>query len=601
MDAKATSDTTRRGIARTVCHELAHQWFGNLVTMSWWTELWLNEGFARYMEFIAIDGIFPEWRIWEDFVQGVMTLALDLDGMDSTHPVEVEVEDPDDISAIFDTISYAKGASIIRMIATLLGEEVFWRGMKIYLKAHAYDNATTLDLWEALSQATDGTVDVGEIMRGWTSLPGYPTLSVGEGVDGGGPGLMIERFHSGGRREGAAEVAAGWTVPLTALVEGDDGGPPVLQSLGCVGGGKDLSVALSALPTDRWFKLNANQTSFIRVNYMAEQWCRLSEVMHSNVMGTIDILGLVSDVFALAKGGYVDIKVALDVAWRFKDDEEGDYSVWRELSENLSYLASLYRSEPFYPKLQSFLRHVYAKQMARLGWGDEEDRKGEKTDIREGSFRATVIGVLGIRANDVTVKKEALRRFKAYVDDPESNPLNGDMRDTIFKIAIRENEKEVYSSLKSMHDKINYPEERRNCLTTMASVSDMGLHAEMIGFVLFSGKVRIQDIVFPLVHLSTTRDDGGRACWEYMKNNFERIHWKYGAGKMWPAIVAYCVRGLRATEEADEVDNFFSGSSHPVGSGGARLRQALEVVRTKAKRISRDRDVVAEFLEEMPE
>ena len=178
----ATSETSKRGIARTVCHELAHQWFGNLVTMEFWTQLWLKEGVARFMEFVGIDSLFPEWHAWTEFVQSVYGLAQSLDAMKSSHPVEVEVKHSDEIDEIFDAISYAKGASLIRMISSYIGFDVFLQGMKNYLKEHAYGNTTTELLWQALEDAS-GT-QVVDLMTPWTSQIGFPVLILPETVDG---------------------------------------------------------------------------------------------------------------------------------------------------------------------------------------------------------------------------------------------------------------------------------------------------------------------------------------------------------------------------------------------------------------------------------
>ncbi|CAN0238386.1 unnamed protein product [Scytosiphon promiscuus] len=164
---EATSSTsTKKAIARTVCHELAHQWFGNLVTMEWWDALWLNEGFARYMEFVAVDHIFPEWDIWSDFDSMVFPQAMALDALVASHPIEVKVDNPDQINEIFDAISYAKGASVIRMLAGHLGVDEFMQGIHDYLVKHSYGNARSDDLWTALGNATGK--DVATLMDTWT-------------------------------------------------------------------------------------------------------------------------------------------------------------------------------------------------------------------------------------------------------------------------------------------------------------------------------------------------------------------------------------------------------------------------------------------------
>ncbi len=193
----STSDIMKRGIARTVCHELAHQWFGNLVTMEWWNQLWLNEGVARFMEFVGIDSLFPEWDAWTEFVQSVYGLALSLDSMESSHPVEVVVKSADEINEIFDAISYAKGASIIRMISSHLGMDTFLEGMRLYLSRHAYGNAVTDDLWRALEEASG--FPVVKFMKPWTLEVGYPILLLS--VDGS---MTAPRFFASGPEEGTA-------------------------------------------------------------------------------------------------------------------------------------------------------------------------------------------------------------------------------------------------------------------------------------------------------------------------------------------------------------------------------------------------------------
>ena len=176
VDPEESSAGTRQRVAIIVAHELAHQWFGNLVTMEWWTHLWLNEGFASWIEFLAVDHLFPEWDMWTQFVYSDFGRALSLDGLKSSHPIEIEVRDPKQISEIFDGISYSKGASVIRMLAAYLGADTFRSGLQRYLERHQYANATTEDLWQALAEESGKPVK--QIMDTWTKQTGYPLLSV---------------------------------------------------------------------------------------------------------------------------------------------------------------------------------------------------------------------------------------------------------------------------------------------------------------------------------------------------------------------------------------------------------------------------------------
>ena len=167
---------TKQRVAIVVCHELAHQWFGNLVTMEWWTHLWLNEGFASFMEYLCTDALFPEWNIWEQFVSADMFGAMNLDALDSSHPIEVAVGHPSEVDEIFDQISYSKGCAVIRMLHNWIGDAAFRSGMEAYLNKFAYNNALTEDLWEELGKASGKPVN--DVMSGWTSRMGFPMVSV---------------------------------------------------------------------------------------------------------------------------------------------------------------------------------------------------------------------------------------------------------------------------------------------------------------------------------------------------------------------------------------------------------------------------------------
>ncbi|XP_050419244.2 puromycin-sensitive aminopeptidase [Patella vulgata] len=176
VDPKNTSAVSRQHVALVVGHELAHQWFGNLVTMDWWTDLWLKEGFATWIEYLCVDYCFPQWDIWTSFVNDNLIRALQLDSLHNSHPIEVKVGHPSEIDEIFDGISYSKGASIIRMLSDYLGAEDFRKGLNIYLSRHAYKNAETEDLWKALAESSGKPVK--NVMDTWTKQMGYPVLEV---------------------------------------------------------------------------------------------------------------------------------------------------------------------------------------------------------------------------------------------------------------------------------------------------------------------------------------------------------------------------------------------------------------------------------------
>ncbi|XP_022253122.1 puromycin-sensitive aminopeptidase-like [Limulus polyphemus] len=211
VDPQNTSADRKQWIALVVGHELAHQWFGNLVTMEWWTHLWLNEGFASFIEFLCVNHLFPEYEIWTQFVTDVYTRALELDALHNSHPIEVPVGHPSEIDEIFDDISYNKGASVIRMLHRFLGDEVFSKGMNTYLTRHMYKNAQTEDLWQALEDASQKPV--AAIMSSWTKQKGFPVVSVSCRQDGKNKILSLtqEKFCADGNAEGDN---LRWLVPI---------------------------------------------------------------------------------------------------------------------------------------------------------------------------------------------------------------------------------------------------------------------------------------------------------------------------------------------------------------------------------------------------
>lgn len=271
------------------------------------------------MEFVAIDHLFPEWHAWVEFVQGVMGLALGLDSMKSSHPVEVPVHHPDEITEIFDAISYAKGASIIRMISSYVGMEVFMKGMRLYLRRHAYGNAVTVDLWRAMEEVSG--IPVQDFMMPWTKEVGFPIVLIAD--DGS---VQTCRFLGGGPETPAeGESSSRWPIPVTARVEGMEGiqGPWVLH-----GPDQDDSLDFSNQIKEwndagKWFKLNVEQTGFFRVAYSRQQWDRLSAIMdpRTSPLSTSDRLGLISDCFAAGKAGYLSIVGALALVINFGEHE----------------------------------------------------------------------------------------------------------------------------------------------------------------------------------------------------------------------------------------------------------------------------------------
>jgi puromycin-sensitive aminopeptidase len=302
VDDLHSSAANKQWVALVIAHELAHMWFGDLVTMEWWTHLWLNEGFASYIEYLAVDKLFPQWDMWSQFVQMDHGGALSLDGLKSTHAIEVDVHHPDEISEIFDAVSYSKGASVIRMLAAYLGEKDFRDGLRHYLKKHAYANASTTDLWESFEKISGKPVR--SMMQNWTRKPGYPYVRVEEkGVD---IRLTQQRYFSSSIEARKEKDTTVWSIPIAVRRQTKKQPIQIFMD--------KKAVHLPKTENSEWIKLNTEETSFIRVDYPATFLKRFATPIATKELSAIDRFGIIRDAFDLSQTGYLPTKEALELS-----------------------------------------------------------------------------------------------------------------------------------------------------------------------------------------------------------------------------------------------------------------------------------------------
>jgi puromycin-sensitive aminopeptidase len=578
IDAQLSSFGQKMATARTVCHEIAHQWFGNLVTMEWWTGLWLNEGFARFMEFEAVHSVFPEWHVWEVFVQDItMSVAMGKDCMLTSHPIEVKVNHPDEVDQIFDVISYAKGASVIRMLSEYLGRDVFYRGIHEYLVKFSYRNAQTQDLWASLEQASGQHITA--LASGWTSQTGYPMVTLSD--DGT---LTQARFLADQTLKTAASSAdagVAWDVPLT-FVASDK--PKESQRLG-IWERKAPSDALAAklhqTDSSSWIKLNANQAGFFLVNYSPEGWKRLQTPVREKVLGPVDRMSLLNSIFAFARSGELPVSRALDFSFAYA--EEPEHLCWKEISSNLRFYSTLYSADAFYPKLQVYIRQLFASIMKRLTWAAAE---GESSTVAP--FRRDVISMLAL-GEDPQVIAEAQRLFHAYFED--SAALSADLRGVVFNAQARRGDAAHLKQLRERYEASNFIEEKLDCLTALGLFKSLELKRDVIAWGLKT--VRSQDIQY--VFSSVAADaPGAEFAWTYVQEHWAALNEQYR-----PLIVGRIVMSVvsrfQTEAHAHEVETFLATRKH--SSYTRLLDAALERIRVKSACYQRNRDELAKWLQ----
>jgi aminopeptidase 2 len=312
-DEKNSNLTAKQHVADTVQHELAHQWFGNLVTSEYWDDIWLNEGFATWMAWYSSNIFFPQWKTWQNHVLTVLQDALSVDSLRSSHPIEVPITGTSDVGQVFDDITYLKGSSLLRMISMRIGESTFLRGVQTYLKRHAYGNARTSDLWAALSEASGE--DIGEVMSIWSQNTGYPVIVVSEDQSSMQIRIQQNRFLKTGDVKKEEDKTL---FPIFLRARTEEG---AIEDLTVIY--REQTFSTKGL---KWLKLNADQLGFYRTSYSPARLEKLTEAANSGSLSIEDRIGIIMDAGALATAGYQRTSEVLSLINKLS--LESNYFIW---------------------------------------------------------------------------------------------------------------------------------------------------------------------------------------------------------------------------------------------------------------------------------
>ncbi|KAI9845272.1 MAG: hypothetical protein M1838_001819 [Thelocarpon superellum] len=508
---EANSDAKYKNrVAYVVAHELAHQWFGNLVTMDWWSELWLNEGFATWVGWLAIDHLYPEWDVWAQFVTESVQMAFQLDSLRGSHPIEVPVKDALDIEQIFDHISYLKGSSVIRMLSGHLGVDPFLLGVSNYLKAHAYGNATTIDLWKALSEASGQ--DVPHFMDDWIRKIGFPVVTVAE--EPGQISVRQSRFLSTGDVK-AEEDQTTWWIPL-GLKSASQTSP---ASAGALTSKEDTVREVD----DGFYKLNSNQTGFYRTNYPPARLAKLGAA--KDQLTVQDRIGLLGDAAALAQAGNGTTAGLLGFVENFKTEES--YLVWNQIVTSIVNIRSIFAEDaPVREGLRKFTLDLVTPAAEKLGWDFDP-----KESFLTGQLRALLISAAAGSGHQGFIA-EAQRRFELYFSGKDTSAIHPNLRLAIFRIVVAEGGKETYEAIKQEYLHTTSVDGKEICLQALGRVPTPALAEDFLQ-LLFSDAVAIQD-----------KHSGGASLaanakvrlslWKYIEAHWEEVH---GTLKVNPVVL----------------------------------------------------------------
>jgi puromycin-sensitive aminopeptidase len=534
-DPTQASTDTLKDIFYTAAHELTHMWWGDLVTMAWWNDLWLNESFATFVGWKATADLMPEWGMWRDFV-ATLARPFALDALVSTHPISCDVENARQAAERFDVITYWKGAGVVRMIEAFLGADAFRDGVRAYLRRYAERNATADDFWCELSTVSGR--DVTAIANAWIREPGHPVVEITTHFDDTGATLRLRqrRFFADPEAARRAEPQR-WPVPLVLKIGGADGVREERMLLT----GEHTEVTLAGA---LWVHPNGGAAGFYRYALDDAGIARLADA-GAEALTPEERLSLVGNQWVLVKAGVSNVGAFLALLAGLR--AEGDRAVLDAIVERLSWLETHVLDDSARPGFVRLVESAFAPQLATLGWNP---RPGESADDR--MKRATVLAALGRLACLPAVRTEARRRLERYLEDRTS--LDPNLVPVVARLAARDGDAALYDRYlaRKRATAADDPEEEERFLFALAGFEDAQLVDRTLALT-FSDDVRPQDRAFVLARLLGARHSR-LAAWHFVRNE-----WSTRIVTMDPMLRQYVIRGmaqLTPAVVADEVGAF---------------------------------------------
>jgi aminopeptidase N len=563
FDPAKSADDARRGIFNIIAHEMAHQWFGDLVTMAWWDNIWLNEGFASWMQAKAAEALHPDWQTWLNSIGGRQAVMAE-DARRTTHPIQQPIANESEAMVAFDAITYTKGQAVIRMLENYVGEDAFRAGIRAYVVKHAYSNTTTADLWNALQVASGKPVTA--VAAGFTEQGGVPLVVAQASCAGDAPQrvtLRQERFtiHDPAPKEPSIKPQR-WQVPVTR------GGPGGTQETVLLDGAIDIVAGRCADPV----KLNFGDVGYYRVQYDAPMYAALMQVIEQ--LAPADRANLLGDTWALVEAGRVAPAVFFELADRLSGDD--NRAVVNEIIGALARIDHLQWNRPERAAFQAYGRAVLRPLFDRIGWDAAPSEPAEYPLLR-----TRLIGVLG-NFGDAAIVSEAKRRFADFMRDPASLPTT--LRETVTGLAGRYADHATYDTLLGLARSATNTDERVRYYMAAARARDPDLARKTLALTLTD---ELQTtIVARVISAVASAGEHRDLAWDFVKANFNALAAKQGPSFQddFPAnLLSIFSDAAHAQELADFIP------AHATSGGRTVSTRAYE-------RIMTDADLAAQLL-----
>lgn len=579
-----SSSLEKQVVASVVAHELAHQWFGNLVTMRWWNDLWLNEGFATYMQYMSLHTVFPQLDVGNLFL-AVRFRALDNDALNSSHAVSMDVNKPEQVEEMFDSVSYEKGASILLMLnASLPGEQQFRKGIIQYLKQFSGLNTDTNDLWNSLTQVevSPQHPNVSEMMSSWTSQKGFPLVTVSR--KGGQVTLTQEHFLL--TSDNATQASSLWNIPVTYVTDNCSLAPECRQVFNL----KNKSGTLKEVPESvKWLKLNYRNTGFYVVHYGDEGWAALIAALSRNVsvLTPEDRASLVHNIFALSRLGRVSFSQVLNLLSYMSNETETSPVAEALLQLDVLYCLLDQRQEhSVVARMKSYILHQFRPLMDKQTW-EEEEQSVSKQELRSALLN------MACRLNEEECVRRARAQFTRYAESNGTVRIPGDLQQVVFTVAAQSDE--GWEALLGMYAHATYDAEKRKMLRGLASTQDPRRIVWILTAVLRGDLIQTQEL--PLVVSTVCHGFAGYLfVWDFIQENWDRLIEKFPLGSFAiQSIIKSATARFSTQAHLNQVEGFFS-SLKERGSQMRSVQEAVETIRLNQRWMDRNLPTLKERL-----
>ncbi|XP_029972795.1 glutamyl aminopeptidase [Salarias fasciatus] len=583
-DESQSSSSNKQRVASVIAHELVHQWFGNIVTMDWWDDLWLNEGFASFFEYVGVEKAEPTWGMRDIMIaDDVLPVMVD-DALVSSHPIIVDVSTPAEITSVFDSISYSKGASILRMLEDWMGKDNFRDGCRKYLVEYHFKNAKTANFWESLASVSG--LPVADVMDTWTKQMGYPVLSLT--VSDTDAKLQQKRFlldPNANITLPTVDLGYKWTIPVKWQSVPDNKTGFVMFDKSAA----EITVSNYAPATDGLLKINNDHIGFYRVNHEGHMWSLISEQLQKNhlVFDAADRASFIDDVFALSRANIIDYGNAFNLTKYLANETE--YIVWDRVASSISYVRNMLSSNPtLYQKFQKLFRTHVEKISKDLGWADEG------TQIQR-LLRETVLSI-ACQMDDQNALNEASRLFDDWIEGRLSDvPVN--LRLLVYRYGMKNaGTPEKWEKMFQKYQETPLAQEKDKLLYGLASTEDIELLDQLLEATKNESVVRSQDL-FTVVRYVSYNPAGKSMAWDWTTLNWDFLVDRYTINDRYFGRLLTQISTIYNTDaELWKMENFFRLTPN-AGAGEMPRQQGLETTKNNIAWIKSNEDEIKSWLE----